>query len=78
MGTEKVITDQGMGVIILMGDRNHNKKGLNIKREYDLEPHCETVLVNSKCPYIILGCTGCLIANPYEKPFKAFLRKHTT
>lgn len=28
------------------------------KRE-GLERHCETVLPNSKCPYLVMGCLGC-------------------
>lgn len=32
---------------------------INVKRQPGLPAHCETMLRNSDCPYLKLGCTGC-------------------
>lgn len=38
-----------------------DNKMINVKRKRGLQAHCETTYRNSQCPYIKLGCTGCLI-----------------
>lgn len=37
-------------------------KGLiTVSRIEGITPHCETELLNSTCPYVAQGCTGCLL-----------------
>jgi hypothetical protein len=42
------------------------KKGelITVSRIEGITPHCETELLNSTCPYIAYGCTGCLLQEP--------------
>jgi len=36
-----------------------------------LTPHCTTLRLNSKCPFIALGCTGCELKQPLRLGFTA-------
>lgn len=35
--------------------------GPRIEKIPGLDMHCETILENSKCPYLSRGCRGCII-----------------
>lgn len=37
--------------------------------------HCETILLNSKCPYLKLGCRGCSFKKIFQMRKKYFAER---